>query len=581
MAKKQDKARIFLSVQDKIKIAEQSEKGVPTKELCRKYGVSSSVIYRIRRECTHLTSFGSRGGCLLQHKNRRTSPNVELENRLYTWFLEQQVMDNPLTDVLLQKKARELCGQFASTPFNASGGWLRNFKNRYRIHLVRVHGEKGKANDDGAKAFLDAFMKRIEEEKLNLSNIYNMEETSLLWKTIPSKTLISEKKGILAGEKQKRDRVSIGLCANADGTHKLPPIFIHNFKNLRAQNWGPPPVIYKYQPQAWMNLQIFNEWYEEVFKPSVRQYQLANGIVGKVLLLVDNCANHKRIYISHEDDNFEIVYLPAKTTSFIRPMDQGIIAKLKNNYRHKILRRILQLDKGLEEFYVKYSIKDCIYLLNELWNDITAANIKNGWNDCLCKHSGGEEENLLNATTQSQMSAMIHIITGEENSPEDFMEILRHLECEETINVEDIEENIIQDEEEDINIKIERDEGGGETETLHEAEPLHEAVPLHDAGLLHEAGPSHKAGPSYEAGPSDAIGLSHKVELNFIEEEKKYLTMIEDGLKNFIEEKKTFLSLVEDGLKKFAKNNQTLLSLGEALLRCLENEAPQIQKNHP
>lgn len=51
------------------------------------------------------------------------------------WFLQQQATGNPLTDLLLQEKAMEICGQHGSTSFAASRGWLRNFKKRYAIRF--------------------------------------------------------------------------------------------------------------------------------------------------------------------------------------------------------------------------------------------------------------------------------------------------------------------------------------------------------------------------------------------------------------------------------------------------------------
>lgn len=68
------------------------------------------------------------------------------------WFLQQQATGNPLTDLLLQEKAMEICGQHGSTSFAASRGWLRNFKKRYAIRFrekkvnidKQIHEEENK-----------------------------------------------------------------------------------------------------------------------------------------------------------------------------------------------------------------------------------------------------------------------------------------------------------------------------------------------------------------------------------------------------------------------------------------------------
>nr|XP_012151889.1 PREDICTED: tigger transposable element-derived protein 7-like [Megachile rotundata] len=75
------------------------------------------------------------------------------------------------------------------------------------------------------------------------------------------------------------------------------------------------PVIYKFQKNAWMTRELFADWYDNHFKPSVRNFQLENGILGKTILLLDNCSGHKMPENYSEDENFVIMYLPPNTTS--------------------------------------------------------------------------------------------------------------------------------------------------------------------------------------------------------------------------------------------------------------------------
>nr|XP_012151897.1 PREDICTED: jerky protein homolog-like [Megachile rotundata] len=347
MAEKQNKKRVFLPVSKKIKIVEELEQGVSMQTLCNKYAVSRDVIYRIRRECGQLKHFAIRRG---HHKNRRTSSNEDLENRLYTWFLEQRAMGNPLTDLLLQEKANELFQEHGSTSVAGSRGWLHNFKNRYEIRLVWAHDEQASADSESAQQFTENFAKQVKEDNIDLCTIYNMDETGLLWKAVPSKSLVCSEEGKLAGKKLKKDRVSIGF---------------------------------------------------------VRQYQLENGVVGKVILLVDNCSSHKD---REPEELFEVLYLPPNTTSLIQPMDQGVIAKFKTLYRHQILRRILQYEKRMEEFYKSFNIKDCIDLVNKSWMDITATNIYNSWSKILPRDNKDEDEtnpDTLNISIHSSATIMM------------------------------------------------------------------------------------------------------------------------------------------------------------------------------
>nr|XP_012152158.1 PREDICTED: jerky protein homolog-like [Megachile rotundata] len=534
MAENENKSRVFLSITQKMNIAEELEKGLSVKTLSGRYGVSRDVIYRIRRDYHKLSNFAIRGGRVLKHKNRRTSSNEDLENKLYTWFLEQRAMGNPINDFLLQEKGNQLLNEVASTSFAGSRGWIQKFKKRYGIKLAWAHGEQGSADAESAEEFITSFVNRLEEEDIDANRIYNMDETGLLWKTLPSKSLISNEEGPLTGKKIRKDRISIGLCANGNGTHKLPLIFINKYKNPRAlRNCNELPVIYRSQKQAWMTGDIFREWYEKCFKTSVRQYHLEQGISGKVILCVDNCSSHRGI---QNEDNFELMYLPPNTTSLIQPMDQGVIAKFKVLYRHKILRRILQYEKGVTDFYRLFNIKECINFVEEAWTNITANNIRNSWNKILGRdgREGGieEDENAreLDVSVHSALSDVIHTISGESTTHEECQEMLEALTNDENVNEQNMDEVLTQEEEE-------------EEEEQEEAEKVNE------------------------------------------HEEQNRMEEIEDGVaesekQNEIEENKKELAAFENTIKKFAKGNPTLLALGVVLKHGLEMEALPKKKDN-
>ncbi|CAB5373718.1 unnamed protein product [Rhizophagus irregularis] len=59
--------------------------------------------------------------------------------------------------------------------------------------------------------------------------IYNMDETGLFYRLEPDRILATKR---LAGRKVNRERLSIILCANADGSHKLNLLIIGKFERL-------------------------------------------------------------------------------------------------------------------------------------------------------------------------------------------------------------------------------------------------------------------------------------------------------------------------------------------------------------
>ena len=96
--------------------------------------------------------------------------------------------------------------------------------------------------------------------------------------------------------------------------------------------------MYKAQKNAWMNSEIFCEWYTKDFMPSVKSYREREGKSGKVLLLLNNALCHPSIEILNAvDDDFKMVYFPPNVTALIQPMDQGVIEKLKRLYKKQFL----------------------------------------------------------------------------------------------------------------------------------------------------------------------------------------------------------------------------------------------------
>ncbi|XP_043261362.1 jerky protein homolog-like [Colletes gigas] len=404
--------KTVLSIQQKLDIVKKLDAGVPISEIVGDYSVHPSTVRRIRRNCLALHRLGSLGAHVRRRKRLRKPRNEELENRLHTWFLQRKALGDPITDLLLQKQAQEMARQFkGSTEFKASMGWLAKFKNRHNIRLINIFGDKGSTDVAAAEDFAASFTHKLKEENIRYENVYKIDETGLTWKAIPMK------------QKQlKKDRVSFCLCSNATGTHKLTPLFIYKYKNPRAlKNMrNQLPVVFKTQKRAWVDRTVFRDWYENYFKPAVRKQQLESGRIGKVFLLVNNCQDHKFNQSEYEEDNcFRIVCFPSKTTSVLQPKNQGIIAKIKSSFRQKMLQRILSYPGGIQEFYQKYNIKDCINFLHEAWTELTTTDIVNAWRriiQTMPRVAPTTEEAI--DPLEPQFEDMINAIIGEEPSQE-------------------------------------------------------------------------------------------------------------------------------------------------------------------
>lgn len=367
-------------------------------------------------------------------------------------------------------------------------GWLVKFKRRNNIRLVRLYGEKASADEDAAQRFVAQFKKEIEEEDLNMECVYNMDESGLLWKALPQKSLVRNQEGCVSGYKEKKEWVSIAFCANANGTHKIKPFFIHKYKKPRALKYclNQLPVDYASQRNAWMDQKLFMEWFNH-FKNSVELFQMQKGISSKVILLVDNCSAHKfPANYNMENCNIELRYLPANTTSLIQPMDQGVIEKTKRCFRHKLMQRVVSYPGGVNEFYKKYTIKDCIDMVADVWENVTSSNIKNSWNNLLpdtrnCTEVGreGEEdededegEEARNCIIEEMQEIMSQISPHHNITTEDVSDFLDYCNEAERKENEDDGTNDNEDEgtneNEDEGTNENKDEGTNEDESTGE-----------------------------------------------------------------------------------------------------------------
>jgi hypothetical protein len=127
------------------------------------------------------------------------------------------------------------------------------------------------------------------------------------------------------------------------GSERLPLLFIGKYEKPRCfKNIKSLPVQYYFNKKSWMTSQIWNDWLQKWDLKLSRQGQR------KILLFVDNCPAHPKEHVPLK--NIKLEYFPPNTTSKTQPMDQGIIANLKQKYRKKLIQRLLtEIDVKVNE----------------------------------------------------------------------------------------------------------------------------------------------------------------------------------------------------------------------------------------
>ena len=107
--------------------------------------------------------------------------------------------------------------------FKASWMWLSRFRDRKELQGVYLHGEGGEVNKEDP-ALLEQLNKLYDEIKAyDADRIYNMDETGIFFRMISNYTYILPNEDVKTarGRKKAKERVSLIVCSNATGSHKL------------------------------------------------------------------------------------------------------------------------------------------------------------------------------------------------------------------------------------------------------------------------------------------------------------------------------------------------------------------------
>lgn len=201
------------------------------------------------------------------------------------------------------------------------------------------------------------------------------------------------------GFKQNKERITILLCANASGTHKMDLLVIgksarHNaFKGLEHL-----PVEYESQKNAWMDRTIFKKWFSQHFVPEVRLHfkKVGKQKDRKCLLLLDNCETHPReTELVSDCGNIYAVHFPPNVTPLIQPMEQRVIANMKCYYTSQFMMQMLQKRCNPLEFQRNFTIKDAVFLLRGAWDSMKSTILVNAWNNLLQQPNEIEANSLL------------------------------------------------------------------------------------------------------------------------------------------------------------------------------------------
>lgn len=401
----------------------------------RHYGINESTVRYIKKEeenirRTAAISFNKDAKRVVTVRNKTI---IRMESALALWISDCRKRNITLDTNIIRTKAKILyetfegsdgvngseepspsTSAFHSEPFqfNASKGWFDKFQKRVGLKNVYLQGEAVSADVAGAEAYAkNTFKTIIEEGRYKPEQVFNMDDTGLFWKRMPSRTFLMQDDA-KTGFRTQKVRVTLVMCGNAAG-FMIKPGLISRSKNptaLKDKNMSDLPVYWMHNAMAWMTRALNLNWFKGCFIPEVKRYLAEKGLDFKVLLLIDN-AGGLADDLSH--DGVRIEFLPPNTSSLIQPMDQGIIRAFKALYTRNTLQHLVDAmdsDKkfSFKDYWRDYTIATCLQDIQRAIQEMKSETLnfcwKKLWPEAVRNPTEGSLDNIHRSVVDTAVS---------------------------------------------------------------------------------------------------------------------------------------------------------------------------------
>lgn len=130
-----------ITIQQKLDILKELEKGKSAKQLAFEYNIGCSTVHDIKKNKNKLLNYSllvSESICGSENrKTMKKSPYELLDRALIHWFNNERAQGKAITGPMCVTQAKILFNTIGLTGnFDASSGWLARFKDRYGIRSV-------------------------------------------------------------------------------------------------------------------------------------------------------------------------------------------------------------------------------------------------------------------------------------------------------------------------------------------------------------------------------------------------------------------------------------------------------------
>ena len=232
---------------------------------------------------------------------------------------------------------------------------------------------------------------------------------------------------------RNKDRITIVMSVNADGTHVLPVWYIGHAANSRCfrdSRYTALRSLYSNQSNAWMDTKEYNTWLQWWF------HEVRKVTQEDVQLIIDNFGSHG---VGLNLPGLRVESLTLKLTHKYQPLDLEIISNAKISYRTVMLRAIIDItirwntgehdfplnsqhgQWGVNNGYLPH-VADAMTMFNKAWSKLLPSSVVNCWSksqflsmiqvaqarEIICKLNAGSEESSATSVLNQYVAEEIY-----------------------------------------------------------------------------------------------------------------------------------------------------------------------------
>ncbi|CAG5051389.1 unnamed protein product [Parnassius apollo] len=222
--------RKAFTIEEKGAIICRLENGESNSCLAKEFGVGHSTISMIFKNKNRIKeSFNSN---VLKPKRLRKSRQENVDQALIQWFKNMRNKGIPISGPMLQEKANGFAARFGILDFNCSASWISRFKVRHNIVAGKIVGESSSVDQNSTTNWLISVWPNLRRQ-FSDDEIFNADETGLIYKLMPYKTLKFKGENC-SGGKLSKDRITVMVTANMSGTEKKKLLIIGKSQKPRC-----------------------------------------------------------------------------------------------------------------------------------------------------------------------------------------------------------------------------------------------------------------------------------------------------------------------------------------------------------